>query len=100
MFTKEHLSAQKKIFQMKSTESLNSVLLNRRGFLCLNVQHWELYSITYQCFKMCFLSDRLNMRRRRKKMENGLELINNKCWTCFFQPLRNISITTLKTWWT
>ena len=43
---------------------------------------------------------RLNMKGKRKKMENEPELINNTFWTCCFQLLRSISIITWRTWWT
>ena len=49
---------------------------------------------------LLLFAPRLNMKGKRKKMENELELINNTFQTCYFQHLRNISITILRTWWT
>ncbi|XP_045058343.1 general transcription factor IIF subunit 2 isoform X1 [Desmodus rotundus] len=48
----------------------------------------------------CGLPSRLNMKGKRKKMENELELISSMFWTCYFRLLRNINIITLRTWWT
>lgn len=58
-------------------------------------QHIELMPSGFLLF-----SHRLNMKGKRKKMENEPELINNTFWTCCFQLLRSISIIIWRTWWT
>uniref|UniRef100_A0A8C2NXQ4 General transcription factor IIF subunit 2 n=1 Tax=Capra hircus TaxID=9925 RepID=A0A8C2NXQ4_CAPHI len=86
-----HRSGQSKPFQAQCScgrgfQDANGAVINGGHMTCF--RHWSAKqgSNTNHC--------RLNMKGKRKKMENEPELINNTFWTCCFQLLRSISIIT------
>lgn len=44
-----------------------TVLWNRRGFLCLNAQHWELYSVAYECLQIVVCIWQIEYEKKKKE---------------------------------